>query len=690
MVMDGELVLKPPLRMSLLVSTSNIEAGGFKVYPELAAANSKSVEQGDHPAILSLDPENSSADGTTAEAPALDFSSTLGSGSLTLISSWAKECATSHTKCHKVFWGNGLTQTAPLWFPDRLIRITRAESADDLEVTITARVVLKSDSSDFPSDKSSAAATWGPAPDLSAPLGGRDGCVLTESTLPAWRKDLPLDDLPLTFQHAVMVCTQLGFEYIWIDSLCILQDSREDWESQSAVMGDVYKFAWLNIAALDTKSDYEGFINESRDSRVEFGFRAPFASILGRSYEERNIDGQECILLRGKAKLLFSSSFDAPGRTVMKAPLFSRAWVFQERDLARRTLAFSRQCVHWGCDEYGRSEDPINGGFEGSSLRTMLHLVLDKSASSQGAQRSVLEERAWELLGRFDMHWSGCVTSYTLCKLTKHSDKLIAISSVARELANSKVMPKRYLAGLWDINLPFQMSWITVEGRETPARKRLGDAEYVAPSWSWASIEAPVQPQSIFRSGLVALADVHATDVALKTDYAFGAVKAGWLRVSGHLNRVKSAKSRQQYSWDEKTRYTLLMDEKTGEELAFCPDTVEGYEMVNSRKGARELLWMPLTLRFSANMLECRCMCLVQVKVDEDIGMDYGFVKAGERVYRRVGSGDFGRIPSMLRQNKLLLGLGTYSDVQGAGELGEELKKGFKRRDDGLEDFILI
>jgi hypothetical protein len=50
-------------------------------------------------------------------------------------------------------------------------------------------------------------------------------------------------------------------------------------------------------------SDYEGFINDSRDPRVEFGFSAPFASILSRGQQEKNNDGQECILLRDRAKL---------------------------------------------------------------------------------------------------------------------------------------------------------------------------------------------------------------------------------------------------------------------------------------------------------------------------------------------------------------------------------------------------
>ena len=61
-----------------------------------------------------------------------------------------------------------------------------------------------------------------------------------------------------------------------------------------------------------------------------------------------------------------------------------------------------------------------------------------------------------------------------------------------------------------------------------------------------------------------------------------------------------------------------------------------------------------------------------------------------ERVYRRLGSGNFGRLPSMLRQDRLLMELGTYPDVQVKDGQGQELAKGFKRKEDGLEKFVLI
>jgi hypothetical protein len=296
----------------------------------------------------------------------------------------------------------------------------------------------------------------------------------------------------------------------------------------------------------------------------------------------------------------------------------------------------------------------------------------------------------WELIQAFDMRWFLCVTSYTLCNLTKHTDKLIAVSSVARELAS--IIGKRYLAGLWDVNLPFQLAWITVEGRTTPPRKRVGTAGYVAPSWSWASVEAPVQPRFILNSdnGLVALADVRGAEVVLETGYAFGSVKAGWLRVRGHLNHVKAVERKPHYSWDKSKKSTSLTDETTGEELWFASDTVEGYEIVESGKYMDKVVWMPLTLQFGARMLNCTCLCLIEAQAENRIRSENGVIDAGAKVYRRLGSGNFGRVPSMLRQDRLLMELGAYPDIQMKEEQGQELAKGFRRKEDEMEDFILI
>ena len=387
------------------------------------------------------------------------FHSTLCPGSLALVSSWIQEYAKTHPKCQKIFGADAV------WFPDRLIHITCTKNTETTKsghptVKLFARIVLKSDLSDFPSDIFARGLTylslshcWGPPPDPSAPLGGRAGSVLTKSNLSAWQTELPLDDLPLAFRHAIMVCASLQCEYMWIDSLCILQDNLGDWQVQSAVMGNIYKFATLNIAALSIVSDYEGFISE-RDTRVEFGFRTSFASILKRGCEQKNESGQDCVLLRGNAKLLWNFTADLPATTALNAPLFKRVWVYQERCLARRTLAFANNSVYWACDgdSCGERPDWAVGGLESTGLRDLLHTVTETAtrltssitenevASPQGR---LTPEEVRALYTGFDMRWHSCVTSFTLCKLTKHTDKLIAISAVARELDRTQTIRKR-------------------------------------------------------------------------------------------------------------------------------------------------------------------------------------------------------------------------------------------------------
>ncbi|RDW63596.1 hypothetical protein BP6252_11141 [Coleophoma cylindrospora] len=691
--------------------------GGFKIYPDwntdISGISAQKENLANQAVIVSLDPNNTT-DYVKSDQSEPDFSSTLSTGTLALILSWMQTCAASHTNCHKIFGHNGHDEPGASWFPDRLIHVTQKEGTTTTESShsvpdLRARIVLKSNPADFPPDKATPDTTyislshcWGPPPDPSAPLGGRAGAVLTKANLATWQTDLPLHDLPLAFQHAIKICAALKFEYIWIDSLCIIQDSREDWETQSSVMGDVYKFAWLNVAAMSSTSDYEGFINESRDARVEFGFRAPLAAILGRDCDEENNTGQKCVLLRGRARLIWQYSTNAPGSTSWNAPLFNRAWVYQERCLSRRTIGFTQNTVYWACDESSRSEaSDVSAGLESAGLRGVLHFAIETAAkleASSAGSLIALEHKAFprepvrELIDRFDMRWSAFITSYTLCKLTKHTDKMIAFSSIARELANSRVINKRYLAGLWDVNLPFQMAWITVEGRTIPPRKMAGDAGYVAPSWSWASIDGPVQPRSIFNfgPGLVALAEVRAAEVLLETEYAFGSVKAGWLRVWGRLNPVKAAKTKAFYSFDKGTKSTSLTDQATGEKLWFSPDTMEGCELIRSEKNLKKMVWMPLTLRFSPGMVECRCVCLIKVESEEGRGCSNEFVRAGEKIYRRIGTGNFGRIPSMLQEDMLVMGLGHYNNIQDAEGNGLKLSIGFERKEDGFEEFVLI
>lgn len=84
---------------------------------------------------------------------------------------------------------------------------------------------------------------------LSHSWGNDDIFQLRQSNIGKLRQSLPLHKLPQVFQDAMYISLQLGIDYIWIDCLCIIQDSEEDWTCEAKRMGDVYQYARCNIAA---------------------------------------------------------------------------------------------------------------------------------------------------------------------------------------------------------------------------------------------------------------------------------------------------------------------------------------------------------------------------------------------------------------------------------------------------------
>jgi hypothetical protein len=81
---------------------------------------------------------------------------------------------------------------------------------------------------------------------------------LLESNLSSFSEDVPYELLPPTFRDAIRITRRLGFLYLWIDSLCIIQDSPEDWNHEARLMGKIYTNATCNIAASDAPDSSHG------------------------------------------------------------------------------------------------------------------------------------------------------------------------------------------------------------------------------------------------------------------------------------------------------------------------------------------------------------------------------------------------------------------------------------------------
>lgn len=138
------------------------------------------------------------------------------------------------------------------------------------------------------------------------------------------KKSIPYDRLPRNFQDAVQVTRALGLSYLWIDSLCIVQDDKDDWEREAGRMEDVFSSAYCTIAASSAKSSLTGFLHE----------REPRASATVQT---------------SKGPLYLAEAIDDFQADVEKSVLNTRGWVLQERALSRRIIHFSSNQIYWEC-----------------------------------------------------------------------------------------------------------------------------------------------------------------------------------------------------------------------------------------------------------------------------------------------------------------------------------------------------
>ncbi|KAH7176377.1 heterokaryon incompatibility protein-domain-containing protein [Dactylonectria macrodidyma] len=325
-------------------------------------------------------------------------------------------------------------------------------------------------------------------------------CMTKTANLPQMKANIDWHDLTPTFRDAVEITRRLGVRYIWIDALCIVQDSREDWANESIKMGDIYHNAFLTISASHARDGSGGCFN--KQSSVG----------LGETTITITTNDHSTGL---KSSIMLSSTFQFhPPRVVEDSPINSRGWVYQERILSPRIVHFTATQLIWECRKAYRLED----------LRPLASSTIPSMVLRPEILDTAMLVERWH---------TDIVSTYCKREFTKYEDRLVALAGIAQ--VYQLHIRDQYLAGLWTSHLPYGLSWTH---RKRHNRQGLEGHRY--PSWTWASHNGEItwQPFSTFSpdTGFSILANHLEFELAARKE--FSPVKGGFIAVMGRVAQV--------------------------------------------------------------------------------------------------------------------------------------------------------
>jgi hypothetical protein len=379
-----------------------------------------------------------------------------------MITKWLEECTKKHDDCTTNLVSN-------FTLPARLIDVSPEESGMDVRL-----VELSNQQQQIRTGYAVLSHCWGPDPD--------NMLKTTASNLQEMKKGIKWDTLPKTFQDAISITRQLlirgrKIRYLWIDSLCIIQGDKKDFERQGTVMHKTYSMATCTIAATASSDPSGGCIIPRGES----------AGSLERP--------KACKMKLGdQDAIVFPWSLE--WENAHCGPLSSRGWCFQECELSRRTLHFTSHRIFWECRTAIASEDhPEMITLGRYSLRSLPNSA-EPGRLVQRVGRGVV---AMDMLPRKRDNstelWCEAVQQYTRRHLSYRDDRLPAIYGIATVI--SGLVRDAYIAGLWPVDFARGASWV----RDTSFDDSTITSDIAwpppladpsQPSWSWAAIDGPV------------------------------------------------------------------------------------------------------------------------------------------------------------------------------------------------------
>jgi hypothetical protein len=325
---------------------------------------------------------------------------------------------------------------------------------------------------------------------LSYCWGKANTFVTKVSTLAERKAGFSVHELPKTIRDAVLVARELCIPYIWVDALCIIQDSSSDWVNESARMRAVYENAVVTFAAMDSPNANHGLFSSLHRYSKRFDLKLEgeaSAPVFVRNAKSRS--RTSCVVHERTPEPY------APGDNTNHDSLKARGWTLQEITLSTRIIWFTECELSWSCLMHRACECDIHGN------TWNLVDLFDHSLNSYPLQ-NVLS--VVDISMDWMKFWRHIVQEFSRRGLSVSTDRLPAMSGIAQAFHTR--VGGDYLGGIWSVDLANQLLWAhadelwtTTPGPlELPAR--YVPAEQYAPSWSWTSITRPVAYEGVVPS----------------------------------------------------------------------------------------------------------------------------------------------------------------------------------------------
>ena len=373
-----------------------------------------------------------------------------GSGTnLVRILTWLNDCQ-EHHNC----------KTMLCAMPTRLIEITGTSETISLRLRQTEEVGRV------------------PFAALSYYWGGEQPMKCLSSNIVSYGTAISFEKQPPTIKDAAKVCQGIGLQYLWIDALCIIQDDPNDKFVEIAKMTSIYGNATVTIAAARSSSATEGFLEERFPGPRE-----------GAIVSYRCIDGELGFITLVK---LDNDVFESV------EPIDERGWTLQERLLSSRIIEFGSRQTKWICPTTRSSGFSLEGFTDGwkrdvnfSSKRKTEALDLENIRTTKstidfyGRPRNSQFEEYLKTM----QHWENICETFAERALTFSSDRAVAISGIAQIFA--ELSGDQYIAGLWKSCFHSGLLW-KIERNVLSPKNMLQPTTYQGPSWSWLSVNGPV------------------------------------------------------------------------------------------------------------------------------------------------------------------------------------------------------